>query len=64
MVGLLQSALANLDDVCEIPPDLQEELATDSAFAVEQAVQRILVVASLLVKSVECLDISRLEGSS
>lgn len=64
MVGLLQSSLANLDDVCKIPPDLREELATDSAFAVEQAVQRILVVASLLVKSVECLGISRLEGSS
>ena len=55
MVGLLQSSLANLDDICEIPPYLREELATDSAFAVKQAIQRILVVARLLLKCVECL---------
>lgn len=35
MVGLLQSALTNLDDICEIPPDLREELTADSAFAIE-----------------------------
>lgn len=41
MIGLLEGALANLHDVCQVPADLREELASDGALAEEQAVERV-----------------------
>lgn len=55
MVRLLQFALADLDDVLEVPMNLPEQLLANGAFPIEQAIQRILIIASLLLQAVELL---------
>ena len=61
VVRLLELALADLDDVREVLPDLVQQFLADAAFAVEQAVQRVLVVATLLFEPAECLLRTRSE---
>lgn len=56
MVRLLQFALADLDDVLEVPMNLPEQLLANGAFPIEQAIQRILIIASLLLQAVELLE--------
>ena len=55
MVRLLVLALANLDHILEILLDLTKQLAADAAFAGEQAMKRILVLARLLRQRIEFL---------
>jgi hypothetical protein len=55
MVGLLEFALANLDDIRKVPPDLNEQLVADGALAMEQSVQRVLILVRGLREYVEIL---------
>ena len=56
MVGLLELAEADLDDVRQVPAHLREQVATDVAFAAEETMQRILVVARWPLQDVEFLE--------
>lgn len=55
MISLLQLALANLDDIGEILPDLTKEVLANAALTSEQTIKRILIVPSLLCQNVETL---------
>ena len=56
MVGLLQFALANLDDIGKIPANVVKQLASDSTLAEEEAVKWIWVVARLFGQCIQGLD--------
>ena len=58
MIRLLQSTLANLDDIRKILANLAEELSADATLPREQAVQRILIISTLLLERVEGLRTS------
>ena len=55
MICLLERALADLNDVRQVLPDLRQKLAADTAFAEEQAVQWVRMFSTLLLKRVEVL---------
>ncbi len=58
MVGLLEFTVADLDDVRQVPADLREQLASDRAFAEEQAVERIRMLRALFLQRVEVLSMA------
>ena len=53
VIRLLHISFADLDHISEVSPNLSQQFETNGAFAVEQAVQRVLVVARLLLERVE-----------
>ena len=55
MVGLLQFSLADLDDIRKVLLYLVKKLLANATFAVEQAIQRILIITTLLVQAAEGL---------
>ena len=55
MIGLLQFAPTDLDNIGKIPTDLVQQLAANVTFAREQAVQWILVITTLLGERAEFL---------
>ena len=55
VICLLERALADLNDVRQVLPDLRQKLAADTAFAEEQAVQWVRMFSTLLLKRVEVL---------
>lgn len=56
MIGLLESAIAHLDDICQIFAYLAQKLTSNVALAGEEAVERILVIAGRPRQSVEGLQ--------
>lgn len=57
MIGLLQFALADFNDVRKIFLDLIEKLLANVTFTIEQPVQRILVIVALLLEVPEMLHV-------
>ena len=55
MIGLLQGAFADLDDVAKIFSYLVQKFTPDCTLSEEQAVERILIVGALFGKSLERL---------
>ena len=55
MIGLLESAFTDFDDVAKVLSDLAKKFGPNVAFTEEQPVQWVLVVSSLFFESGECL---------
>ena len=55
MVRLLELALADKNDICQVLAHRAKELRTNRPLASEQTEERVLIVARLLLKRIEIL---------
>ncbi len=55
MIGLLQLATADFDYIGQVSENLRQQLGSDVALTGEQAIERILIVTTMLRKRVEFL---------
>ena len=55
VIRLLESTLADLDDVRQILADLREQLAANATLTEEETVERVGMLSTLLFQSMEVL---------